>query len=185
MRVRCGTPADAPEPGVAFSTVSDPQVDSWGDVSWCEWDAFDQAVTENRIPASGGIYRFRSRGESGLLYIGEGADVRRRLQTLEKHSRAYPARYYLEWRAGSPRPYRGHYAAPFLRLCRDAGCVVEVSWTIDVHAERGSRRALETYLIRQYYDEAHSYPPWQFGGRVMAAYLVERQLGKASSSGLS
>jgi hypothetical protein len=171
--------------GVAFSTVSDPQADNWSGVSWCVWDAFDLVVTDNRIPASGGIYRFRSRGESGLLYIGEGADVRRRLLTLEKHSKACPARYYLEWRVGSRRPHRGHYAAPFLRLCREVGCVVEVSWTIDVHAERGSRKALERYLIRQYYDEAHSYPPWQFGGRAMAAYLVERQLGGASVPGLS
>lgn len=54
---------------------------------------------------------------------------------------------------------------------------MEVPWTIAVHAERESRRALEAHLIRQYYDEAHSYPTWQFGGRAMAAYLVERQLG--------
>jgi hypothetical protein len=40
-------------------------------VSWSEWDVFAQAIIENRIPASGGIYRFRSRGESGLLYIGK------------------------------------------------------------------------------------------------------------------
>jgi hypothetical protein len=39
--------------------------------------------------------------------------------------------------------------------------------------------------FRQHYDEVHSYPPWQFGGRAMAAYLVERQLGEASSPGLS
>jgi hypothetical protein len=164
--------------------VSSQQADSWGSVSWCGWEAFDRTVSEDRIPASGGIYRFRNRGEPGLLYIGEGSDRRRRLQTLEKYSKAHPARYYLEWPAGDPRPFRGHYAAPFLRLCRDIGCVVEVSWTIDVHAEPGSRKALETSLIRQYYDEAHSYPPWQFGGRAMAAYLVERQLGEVSAPDL-
>lgn len=183
MRVTCRTLAAGPMPTVAFFTVSIQQADSWGGVSWCGWDVFDQAVAEDRIPASSGIYRFRSRGESGLLYIGEGADRRQRLRLLEKYSRAHPARYYLEWPDGSPRPYRGHYAAPFLRLCRDIGCLVEVSWTIEAHAEPESRKALETCLIRQYYDEAHSYPPWQFGGRAMAAYIVERQLGKATGPG--
>lgn len=161
------------------------QADNWGGVPWCTWETFGRVAAENRIPASGGVYRFRSHGEAGLLYIGEGADRRRRLLTLEKQSRAHPARYYLEWPAGSPRPHRGHYAAPFLGLCRDAGCVVQVSWTIDVLAERGSRKALEAHLIRLYYDEAHSYPPWQFGGRAMAAYLVERQLREISRQELS
>lgn len=161
------------------------QADNWGGVSWCEWDVFDQAVANDRVPASGGIYRFRSCGESGLLYIGEGADRRQRLLPLEKFSRTHPARYYLEWPDGSPRPFRGHYAAPFLRLCRDIGCMVEVSWTVDVYAEHESRKALETFLIRQYYYEAQSYPPWQFGGRAMAAYLAERQLGRVTSPGLS
>jgi hypothetical protein len=160
--------------------VSNQQADSWGGVFWCGWEAFDRAVIENRIPESGGIYRFRSHGESGLLYIGEGANRRQRLKKLETYSKARPARYYLEWPTGTPRPHRGHYAAPFLRLCRDIGRVAEVSWTIGVHPERGSRKALETYLICLYYDEVHSYPPWQFGGRAMAAYLVERQLGEAS-----
>lgn len=172
-------------PTVAFFTVSIQQADNWGGVSWCGWHVFDQAVAKDRIPANGGIYRFRSRGESGLLYIGEGADRQQRLLRLEKYSRAHLVRYHLEWPDGGPRPHRGHYAAPFLRLCRDVGCVVEVSWTVDVYRELESQKALETCLIRQYYDEAHSYPPRQFGGRAMAAYLVGRQLREVTSPGLS
>ena len=157
--------------------MSDPQADDWGGLSWSGWRAFDQAVTEDWIPATGGVYRFRSRGEPGLLYVGEGVNRRRRLRTLELHSKAHAARYYLEWPAGTKRPHRGHYAAPFLRLCRDAGCVVDVSWAIGVHADRAVRRAVEACLIRQYHDEAHGDPPWQHGGRGMPAYLARRDLG--------
>ena len=151
--------------------MDDPQAADWGGLSWSEWHAFDQAVAEDRIPASGGIYRFRSRGEPGLLYIGEGADRRRRLRTLERHSTARPARYYLVWTAGTKRPPRGHYAAPYLRLCRDAACIVDVSWAIPVHADQADRRQVEACLIRQHHDEAHGDPPWQHGGRGMASYL--------------
>jgi hypothetical protein len=47
-------------------------------MSWTAWHAFDEAVREDQIPSTGGIYRFRSRGEPGLLYIGEGGNRRRR-----------------------------------------------------------------------------------------------------------
>ncbi|HUY45904.1 MAG TPA: nuclear transport factor 2 family protein [Streptosporangiaceae bacterium] len=162
--------------------MSDPQADDWGGLSWSGWRAFGQAVTEDWIPSTGGVYRFRSRGEPGLLYVGEGAGRRRRLRTLELHSKAHPARYYLEWPAETKRPHRGHYAAPFLRLCRDAGCVVDVSWANGVHADRADRRAVEARLIRQYHDETHGDPPWQRGGRGMPAYLARHNPGGSAGT---
>jgi predicted SnoaL-like aldol condensation-catalyzing enzyme len=154
---------------------ADPQRSDWGGLSWSEWCPFDHAVAENLVPESGGIYRFHSRGEQGLLYIGEGANRRRRLRTLERQSIAHPPAYYLDWPHGTKRPHRGHYAAPFLRMCRDAGCAVEVSWAMDVHADLAERRRVEARLIRQYRAEAQSDPPWQHGGIGMATYLARRQ----------
>ncbi len=75
--------------------VPDPQGADWGGLSWSDWYAFDQAISEDRIPSSAGIYRFRGRGEPGLLYIGEGADRRRRLRTLARYRSVHPASYYL------------------------------------------------------------------------------------------
>jgi len=157
---------------------ADPQKTDWGGLSWSSWCSFAQAVAENRIPESGGIYRFRSGGEPGLLYIGEGANRRRRLRTLELHSRAHPAEHYLNRPPGTKRPHRGHYAAPFLRMCRDAGCEVEVSWAIDVHADLAERRRVEARLIDQYRDEAQADPPWQHGGLGTAAYLARRLVAR-------
>ena len=153
---------------------ADPQKTDWGGLSWSGWCPFAQAIAENCIPKSGGIYRFRGREEPGLLYIGEGANRRRRLRALELHSKAHPAEYYLNWPHGTKRPHRGHYAAPFLRMCRDAGCVVEVSWAMDVHADLAERRRVEARLIGQYRDEAQADPPWQHGGLGMVTYLARR-----------
>jgi hypothetical protein len=157
--------------------VSDPQANDWAGLSWSGWYAFDLAVADDRIPASGGIYWFRSRGEPGLLYIGEGANRRRRLRILELRSKAHPASYYLDWPDGTKRPHRGRYAVPFLRMCRDVGCVVDVSWANDVHADQVDRRAVEARLIRQHRDVGQCDPPWQHGGRGMAAYLARRYPG--------
>jgi hypothetical protein len=119
---------------------------------------FDQAVREDQILSTGGIHRFRSRGEPGLLYRGEGGNRRRRLCTLARMRRRHPAAYYLVWPSGTRRLYRGHYAAPQLRRCGDDGCVVEVSCAIDVHADRVARRSVEARLIRRHFDEVGHEP---------------------------
>jgi hypothetical protein len=155
--------------------MPDPQSTEWGGLSWSDWYAFEQAVEEHLIPKSGGIYRFQSAGEPGLLYIGEGANRRRRLRILARAYKAHPASYYLDWPAGTKRPHRGHYAAPYLRLCEDARCVIEVSWAKNVHADRVVRRAIEQSLIQQYLADTGGAPPCQHGGQGVDAYLAERK----------
>ena len=107
-----------------------------------------------------------------MLYIGEDADLRRRLGILDIRSKEHPAEYYLDWPPGTAHPHRGHHAAPFLHPCRDAGCAVDVSWSIDVPASQADRRRVEARLIGQYYGLAHVGPAWQHGGRGMAVYLA-------------
>jgi len=154
--------------------MPDPQADDWIGLSWSHWHDLDQAVRDHLIPVTAGLYRFRARGEPGLLYIGEGANRRRRLRTLARYRNAQSASYYLCWPAGARRPFRGHYAAPFIRLCEDAGCVMEVSWAADVHANRIARRKVEACLIREHLARVGREPPCQRGGRGVAAYLEAR-----------
>jgi hypothetical protein len=52
-------------------TASGPQAPDWGGLSWSEWHDFDEAHRGDLIPATPGLYRFRTRDEPGLLYIGE------------------------------------------------------------------------------------------------------------------
>jgi hypothetical protein len=162
--------------------MADSQAEDWGGLSWSAWCAFDEAVHEGQIPSTGGIYRFRSRGEPGLLYIGEGGNRSRRLRTLARMRRRHPAAYYLAWPSGTKRPHRGHYAAPQLRRCDDDGCVVEVSCAIDVHADRAARRSVESRLIRQHFDEVGHEPPCQHGGSGMTAYLAQREYRRPSAT---
>jgi hypothetical protein len=123
---------------------SDLQAADWGDLSWSPWTDLDQAVRDHLIPVTAGLYRFRARDDPGLLYIGEGVNRRRRLRTLARALRRHPASFYLDWRAAglTRRPHRGHYAAPSLRRCKDAGCVIEVSWAREGHPDRVRHRGV-------------------------------------------
>ena len=58
------------------TAASDPQAANWGGLSWSGWHDFDDAHCHGLIPATPGIYRFRARGEAGLLYIGESGATR-------------------------------------------------------------------------------------------------------------
>ena len=161
------------------SAASDPQASDWGGLRWSPWHDFDQARDDRLIPATPGLYRFRSTGERGLLYIGEsGAAGGRwaRLADLARGRKRHPAGYYLNWRAAglSRRPHRGHYAAPYFRLCEDAGCHIEVSWALEEHTEQAERRAAEEQLIQLHREAMGSDPPIQHGGRGIEAYLRDR-----------
>ncbi len=108
---------------------------------------FDEAARGHNIPATPGLYRFRAQGQVGLLYIGEGVNRRRRLKTSSRARRRDPA-LYLDWVAGTKRPHRGHYCAPYLRQCEDAASAYsEVSWTLETFEDRRQRRAIEDKVI--------------------------------------
>ena len=53
--------------GDMTSAAGNPQAADWGGLSWSEWQDFDEAHRGKVIPATPGIYRFRARGEPGLL----------------------------------------------------------------------------------------------------------------------
>ena len=78
-----------------------------------------------------------------------------------------PASFYLNWRAAglAKRPHRGHYAAPYMRHCEDAGGHVEVSWALEEHPEKTERRAAEARLIRLHREVVGVDPPIQRSGR--------------------
>jgi hypothetical protein len=162
----------------------DPQAADWGGLPWSQWQDFDMAHRGRVIPATPGIYRFRARGEPGLLYIGEsgGRTGRRgRLGRLARGMRRHPADFYLNWRAAglAVRPHRGHYAAPYLRQCQDAGCRIDVSWALQEHPYVTERRNTEERLIRLHREAMGIDPPIQHGGRGAAAYLEKRRANEA------
>src|SRR6266542_5492247 len=102
--------------GNITTAASDPQAADWGGLRWSEWQDFDEAHRGHVIPATPGLYRFRARGEPGLLYIGESGDAggrRARLDDLARGRKRHPPEFYLNWRAA------GLALAPAPRsLCR-------------------------------------------------------------------
>ena len=170
--------------GEIAGTADGPQAADWGGLSWSEWRDFDEAHRGKLIPATPGIYRFRARGEPGLLYIGESGAAggrRARLDDLARGRKRHPAGFYLNWRAAGQarRPHRGHYAAPYLRQCEDDGCRVEVSWALEEHPELTGRRAVEARLILLHREITGVDPPIQHGGGGVAAYLEQRRANRA------
>jgi hypothetical protein len=159
--------------------ASNPQASDWGGLSWSEWHDFDKAHRRNLIPATPGLYRFRARNETGLLYVGESGEAggrRARLDDLARGRKRHPASFYLNWRAaGLPkRPHRRHYSAPYFRQCEDAGCHIDVSWALEEHPELTERRSIEARLIRLHHEVMGFDPPIQHGGRGVTAYLARR-----------
>jgi len=170
--------------GGITSAVGDPQGPEWGGLSWSEWLDFDEAHRGKLIPATPGIYRFRARGEPGLLYIGESGEAkgrRGRLDDLARGMGSHPASYYLSWRAVglAKRPHRGHYAAPYMRQCEDAGCHVQVSWALEEHPDETERKAVEARLIQLHHEAMGIDPPIQHGGQGVSAYLEKRRMNMA------
>jgi hypothetical protein len=93
---------------------------------------------------------------------------------------SHPASYYLNWRAAGlvERPHRGHYAAPSMRQCEDAGCHIEVSWALEEHPETTERQTVEKRLIQLHREVMRFDPPVQHGGRGVDAYLSRRRAGE-------
>ena len=160
--------------------MSDPQAADWGGLHWSEWHDFDEAHRGGLIPATPGVYRFRAKDDQGvLLYVGETGQKggrEARLDDLARGRNRHPPSYYLDWRAaGLPkRPHRGHYSAPYFRMCENAGCHVEVSWAREEHPDRDERKAVEARLLRLHREATGIAPPIQHGGRGVAAYLESR-----------
>jgi hypothetical protein len=152
--------------------VREPADEQWAGMEWASWHPFDEAVVASAVPTTPGIYRFRTQDEPALLYLGIGGNRRRRLRTLRKWSRM--GSHAFAQRPGQQRPFRGHFAAPALARCEEAGCLVEVSWSLDTFQDRREREAIEGALIAQHRRETGVDPPWQYGGRGVEPYLVAR-----------
>ena len=170
--------------GEVTPTAEDPQATDWGGLSWSQWQDFDEAHLGTMIPATPGLYRFRARDEPGLLYVGESGGKRGRrgrLGSLTLGMERHPADFYLDWRTAglAKRPHRGHYAAPYMLQCKDAGCRIQVSWALEEHPDETERRAAEERLIRLHREVMGVDPPIQHGGRGVAAYLEKRDANKA------
>jgi hypothetical protein len=147
------------------TVVASPQTRNWGELTWSRWWQLDRAISENRVRGPG-IYRFRSRGDPGLLYIGESGARPRRLGGLLKDL-VYPVDF---------RHRRNHTASRSIRRCLDAGCRVEVSWTLadELLAWRPERKDTERDLMQQHADELGWTPPCQQLGRDLPAWLAKR-----------
>lgn len=152
--------------------MREPADEQWAGMRWAPWQPFNEDVVRSAVPTTPGIYRFRTRDESALLYIGIGANRRRRLRTLRRWSRKSSRAF--EPQPGNKRPFRGHFAAPALARCEEAGCRAEVSWSLITFPERQERETVERALITQHRHETGMDPPWQHGGRGVGRYLAAR-----------
>jgi len=116
------------------------------------------------------------------LYVGETDQEGRwaRLDDLARGRNRHPPSYYLDWRAAglSKRPHRGHYSAPYFRMCEDAGRHVEVSWALEEYPDKHERKAAEARLLGLHREATGVAPPIQHGGREVAAYLARRARGR-------
>lgn len=167
--------------GNAAESHDDPQSRRWAGLDWSPWHDFDAAHQEKLIPATPGLYRFRSPGVPGLLYIGEnGARGGRaaRLDDFARGRRRHTPDYYLNWRANglARRPHGGHYAAPYIRQAEEAtGHTAEISWAREEYPDGAERKAAETRLLAAYRAAMGGSPPVQHGGRGMAEWLSQRE----------
>lgn len=145
-------------------------------LEWSPWVGFADAVGAGTIPATPGLYRFRACGVPGLLYIGDSGARKGRRSRLRALARGMhrPASHYLDWAAaGLPRrPHRGHFAAPHLRRCQDAGCDIQVSWSRAEIPDRTARRHKEQELIAEHRRATGADPPAQHGGAGMNILLA-------------
>ena len=152
-------------------TDTDPQSADWGGIGWSQWHDLDHARDKRLIPQTAGLYRFRSQGEDGLLYIGESSARWTRLDDLARARHRHAADYYLK-SLGDP----GHSSAPYFMLCEEAGCKIEVSWALDEDPDRVHRQGTEARLLRLYRKVTGEYPLVQHGGKGVGAYLKRRGL---------
>jgi len=98
---------------------------------------------------------------------------------MNRHS----AEYYLNWEGLARRPHRGHYAAPYLRQCQDAGCKIEVSWSLPEFPDKAERRQKEHELIVAHRRVVGADPPVQHGGEGTAAFVERLSRSRAAESG--
>jgi hypothetical protein len=126
----------AARPGLRPDTTAGPR---WGGLSWSPWVPFDGADFVE-IPTGPGLYRVRSVGRRGLVYIGEtGRSLRGRLLDLCRMA------------LGTRMPFSDpHTAGPGLwAYRRDGGLRYECSAAESALPVR-RRRGLEAYLLWRY-----------------------------------
>ena len=114
--------------------------DDWDNLDWTDWIPLRSNQKKRKIiPTSQGIYRVRAEGYSGLVYLGQSNNMKRRTASLARHL------------DNEAMPYNDpHTAAPNLWAWRkEKGWSYEVSVTKTDHS-RQTREAYECYLLWQY-----------------------------------
>jgi len=114
--------------------------DDWDDQEWTDWIPLRSTQKKRKIiPTSQGIYRVRAERYSGLVYLGQTNNLKRRTASLARHL------------DNEAMPYNDpHTAAPNLWAWRkEKGWSYEVSVTETDHS-RQTREAYECYLLWQY-----------------------------------
>ena len=112
----------------------------WLEQEWTEWIPLKSNQKKRKIiPTSQGIYRVRAEGHSGLVYVGQTNNLKRRTASLARHL------------DNEAMPYNDpHTAAPNLWAWRQ-----EKEWSYEVSVtetdlSRQTREAYECYLLWQY-----------------------------------
>jgi predicted GIY-YIG superfamily endonuclease len=112
----------------------------WLDLKWTDWIPLKTTPKVRKIiPTSQGLYRIRADGYSGIIYIGQTTNLKRRTSTLSNHSHK------------DQMPFSDpHTAAPNLWVWRkEKGWTYEVSVT-KTELSKQNREACESYLLWMY-----------------------------------
>jgi hypothetical protein len=135
-------------------TVGNPQDDDWLGRKWAPWVSLQVALARGRgALRQPGLYRLRDSKSSGLLYVGEGGDVRGRLFQLRNAMQKVAA----GGKQGPP-----HWAGACVLHHQRHGANVEVSWLLEAVADEGERKGLECEYIAAHRWATGGNPDCQF-----------------------
>lgn len=157
-----------------MSVADSPQATHWAGLSWNSWCSLGDADQRGEIPATAGVYRIRSVGDPGLLYIGQSATLRRRLHNLAMGLKHHPDPADRVSLPGASTEYRGHSARPAIARCVAAGCEIQVSWSGGGLDDAVLRRRVEAAPIAQHQVELGWRPPCDDQGAGVEAFLARR-----------
>jgi hypothetical protein len=135
-------------------SVGNPQDAVWLGRKWAAWASLREALMRGTGPPhQAGLYRLRDSRSSGLLYIGQGGDVRGRLFQLRNAMKKVAA----GGKQGPP-----HWAGACVLHQERQGADVEVSWLLEPVLNEGERKGLECeYIAAHRWATGHN-PACQF-----------------------
>lgn len=138
--------------------MNGPQSSRWGGFVWSEWHELDSAMTprSSSVPTVAGLYRVRTAGSPGLIYIGQtGRSLRGRFGQLRTSMR----------RAAEGMDARApHVAGACVYQHQRRGATIEVSWVSAPDIDKRERLGREVDLIAAYRHSEGASPSCQFAG---------------------